>query len=113
MSDVRAPLDVLPVGYRLDDFRIVEVLGKGGFGITYKAIDERLERQVAIKEYLPRDFAFRSEGSAVLPRGDAEKPTFSGDSRASSTRRARSHCSATRTSSRCCDTWRRTAPPIW
>lgn len=76
MSDVRAPLDVLPVGYRLDDFRIVEVLGKGGFGITYKAIDERLERQVAIKEYLPRDFAFRSEGSAVLPRGDAEKPTF-------------------------------------
>jgi serine/threonine protein kinase len=76
VSESRPPLDVLPVGYRLDDFRIIEVLGKGGFGITYKAIDERLERQVAIKEYLPRDYAFRGEASAVLPRGDAEKPTF-------------------------------------
>ena len=79
MADVvasRASFDALPVDYRLDDYRIVAVLGKGGFGITYKAVDERLERQVAIKEYLPRDYAIRGEASKVLPRGDEEKSTF-------------------------------------
>ena len=76
MAESRPTLDALPVGYRLDDYRIVEVLGKGGFGITYKAVDERLEREVALKEYLPRDYAFRGDASRVVPRGDEEKSVF-------------------------------------
>jgi hypothetical protein len=62
--------NALPVGYELDEFRVVEVLGRGGFGITYKAMDERLQRAVAIKEYLPGQFACRGEDFAVRPRDD-------------------------------------------
>ena len=76
MADFESPMDTLPVGYRLDDFTIAEVLGKGGFGITYKATDERLGRNVAIKEYLPRDYAQRGSASAVLPRGAEERQVF-------------------------------------
>src|SRR5882724_9945293 len=34
-------------------YRIVSVLGQGSFGITYRAVDTELGREVAIKEYLP------------------------------------------------------------
>lgn len=52
----------LPAGYQLDQYRIEAELGHGGFGITYRAVDMRLDRVVAIKEYLPRDLAFRNTG---------------------------------------------------
>ncbi|MGH8494757.1 MAG: serine/threonine protein kinase [Gammaproteobacteria bacterium] len=66
----------LPLGDELDDFRIIEVLGQGGFGITYKAMDVRLQRAVAVKEYLPRQFAYRGEDSTVLPRDDNDREIF-------------------------------------
>ncbi|MEM6543907.1 MAG: serine/threonine-protein kinase, partial [Pseudomonadota bacterium] len=49
----------LSVGFTVDHFDICEVLGSGGFGITYKAWDTRLERDVALKEFLPTDLAIR------------------------------------------------------
>ena len=43
--------EVLPEGALLDQrYRILRVLGNGGFGITYEAINERVNRRVAIKE---------------------------------------------------------------
>jgi len=38
---------------RNGDYRILGVLGQGGFGITYRASNQRLEREVAIKEFFP------------------------------------------------------------
>lgn len=58
----------LPVGFVLKEYRIDSVLGTGGFGITYLAFDAHLQCQVAIKEYLPGEWATRAEGQQVVPR---------------------------------------------
>lgn len=51
----------LPVGYQLNDYRIESVLGFGGFGITYKAIDMNLDMTVALKEYYPSAWCSRAK----------------------------------------------------
>jgi len=51
--------DTLPAGYQLLWYELQSVLGRGGYGITYLALDKNLDRQVAIKEYLPTEFASR------------------------------------------------------
>ena len=58
----------LPVGAMIGRYQVVSVLGHGGFGITYLARDARLDREVAIKEYLPAALAVRRGGNSVLPR---------------------------------------------
>jgi len=70
-SPARAEADestTLRVGTRLQKYEIIEVLGQGGFGITYRARDTQLDRDVAIKEYLPTAFAVRQPDFTVLPR---------------------------------------------
>ncbi|OGT90826.1 MAG: hypothetical protein A2286_05960 [Gammaproteobacteria bacterium RIFOXYA12_FULL_61_12] len=55
-------------------YRIQAVLGEGGFGITYKAWDEKLKRPVVIKEYLPGEMGARDRDTLrVLPRTQREE----------------------------------------
>ncbi|HKU95169.1 MAG TPA: protein kinase [Vineibacter sp.] len=61
-------LTALAPGTRVGKYEIVAILGQGGFGITYRAVDVQLDRQVAIKEYLPTSFAVRQADFSVLPR---------------------------------------------
>ena len=61
--------DSLAPGTRLlDEFEILGVLGTGGFGIVYLARDHLLQRDIAIKEYLPAVLSRRGEGAAVTMR---------------------------------------------
>jgi tRNA A-37 threonylcarbamoyl transferase component Bud32 len=61
-------VQALPLGTELGDYRIDAVIGHGGFGITYRAFDGQLAKIVAIKEYLPVEFAIRKDRE-VVPRG--------------------------------------------
>lgn len=44
-------------------YRILRVLGQGGFGITYLAENVFFEKKVAIKEFFPKDFCGRDNTS--------------------------------------------------
>jgi len=60
--------NTLPSGHQLDEYRIETILGAGGFGVTYKALDSHLETWVAIKEYFPVEWSFRDpDGVTVHP----------------------------------------------
>jgi serine/threonine protein kinase len=62
----------LPAGYALREFQIERVLGEGGFSVVYLATDTRLERQVAIKEYMPTALATRNPDLSVHVRSSAQ-----------------------------------------
>lgn len=49
-----------------DRFEVRELLGAGGFGMTYRGWDRQLACEVAIKEYLPLEFAARAEGDTSV-----------------------------------------------
>lgn len=69
-------IDALPAGARLAEFEIIGLLGVGGFGMVYQAFDHSLQRQVAIKEYMPSALAGRSRGMTVSMRSAADTQTF-------------------------------------
>ncbi len=60
--------DALPAGFKLHWYELESVLGQGGFGITYLGQDTNLGQPVAVKEYLPNEFAVREGDSTVQPR---------------------------------------------
>ncbi len=68
--------NALPTGYKLYEYTIKSVLGHGGFGITYLAYDENLNKDVAIKEYLPAEFAVRQGAETVRPRSSADSDDY-------------------------------------
>ena len=68
----------LPDGTALENgrYEIRTTLGNGGFGITYKAWDYRLQRFVAIKEFFPDGFAYRDAGQSREVRCIQDAQTF-------------------------------------
>ena len=68
--------DALPLGTRFGEFEILRVVGVGGFGIVYLAQDHSLERQVALKEYMPAALAARGSGSQITVRSAAFVETY-------------------------------------
>jgi serine/threonine protein kinase len=66
----------LAAGLMIGRYRIMSVLGEGGFGITYLCNDTQLHRDVAIKEYLPSGLAIRQGGTEVLPRSTEASKDF-------------------------------------
>ena len=66
--------DALPPGTVLNGYQLLAVLGRGGFGITYRAVD-LLEQSFAIKEFFPRQFAMRA-GMEVVVASDSDQEIF-------------------------------------
>ena len=57
-------------------YTILSVLGSGGFANTYKAHDNVLKRDVAIKEYFPGDIAVRAGAEIVRVKTDSRAEQF-------------------------------------
>lgn len=66
----------LEVGDTLHWYTIQDILGQGGFGITYLAHDENLKQSVAIKEFLPAGVAARDSDSTVQPLSEEHEEFF-------------------------------------
>ncbi|MDX2159063.1 MAG: serine/threonine-protein kinase [Hyphomicrobiaceae bacterium] len=73
----RQPLPTNTIlGNGIDQYRIDTVLGPGGFGITYLAHDLRFDRDVAIKEYFPAEFAVREGTTSIRSSGRGQGNFF-------------------------------------
>lgn len=60
-------ITLLPEDHLLNNYRILGLIGRGGFGITYKALDIKLDKIVAIKEYFPVEIASRHSDLTAQP----------------------------------------------
>jgi serine/threonine-protein kinase len=56
-------------------YQVNQVLGQGGFGITYRGVDLRLNRSVALKEFFPEG-CWR-QGTTVVSAGRWSSDTYS------------------------------------
>ena len=56
-------------------YHIKSILGRGGFSITYSAIDMQFDRLIAIKEYFPQNLTIR-DGNNVLPNDKLTEESF-------------------------------------
>lgn len=70
MGEKKRHLNALKTGQKLHWYEIRDILGQGGFGITYLAQDLNLGHEVAIKEYLPVDLSIRTKSGTVSPVSD-------------------------------------------
>ncbi|SFV68635.1 Serine/threonine protein kinase [hydrothermal vent metagenome] len=76
MNDDDEYRNALAIGDLILEFRIKNILGVGGFGITYLAYDSELDCDVVIKEYFPSDLAIR-ENSNVIAHSHSGKSFYS------------------------------------
>lgn len=53
----RKPLEI---GHNIGGYDIVRVIGQGGFGIVYEAINKTTRERVAIKQFYPNAIAHGS-----------------------------------------------------
>ena len=75
-QEEKYPLALQPGAILNGRYIVGRVLGQGGFGVTYTAQDYRTKKRVAIKEYLPMEFAGRGGTCMVQPFSGERQERF-------------------------------------
>lgn len=61
-------MDALQKGMVLNNrYEILDTIGKGSFGVTYRAYDNKLDRDLALKECFPADCCRRGDNGEICP----------------------------------------------
>ncbi|RMG36178.1 MAG: serine/threonine protein kinase [Gammaproteobacteria bacterium] len=68
--------EALPPGTGLDCYRLIKLIGSGGFSLIYLAEDEDNHDEVAIKEYFPKRFAQRERRGRVAVTEPEKQRSF-------------------------------------
>lgn len=76
MNETLVHRGALSPGTRVHEFEFRQVLGHGGFGITYRGRDTVLDMAVAIKEYLPVGVAVRVGDMSIHPKTEEDEPDY-------------------------------------
>lgn len=67
----------LPEGTLLGSYEIKGVVGQGGFGVSYWAIDRQLGREVVLKEHYPAGLCKRNaDGAEVIPADSSRENAY-------------------------------------
>ena len=74
--DTASTRDALPPGTRLGGYQIIDVVARGRYSIVYLVLDSSLQRQMAIKEYLPFALAERRGHSDVVLKSGADTNAY-------------------------------------
>lgn len=69
-------ISTLAVGSTLEHYTFESILNAGGFGIVYLARDQKNDKQVVIKEYMPNKLAQRLDDGFVMPMGGKQAEHF-------------------------------------
>ncbi|MEP6823410.1 MAG: serine/threonine-protein kinase [Ramlibacter sp.] len=73
---MRSHPNCLPAGTRIAEFEVTGLVGEGGFGIVYAARDTALQRDLALKEFMPTAIAGRVDGLHVAVRSAENQQKF-------------------------------------
>jgi len=73
MSNVEARYLIKDTKLHNGRYIIENIIGAGGFGVTYSVWDTTLQTHVAIKEYLPGEFSTRAPGNVTVSIYGGEK----------------------------------------
>lgn len=69
-------ISTIPMGSTLEHYKFEGILNAGGFGIVYLARDQKNDKQVVIKEYMPSKLAQRLDDGFVMPLGGKQAEHF-------------------------------------
>ena len=82
LMEVTAGRDALPVGTRIGDYTVEQVLGRNDIVVAYTGLNSATREEVVIEEYLPEAVARRGDDGAIQPRSSALAAAYESGRRA-------------------------------